>query len=432
MERIVVRGGRPLIGTVRISGAKNAALPIMAAAILTDSPSVLHRVPRLTDVATISTILRALGVSAEWIGPDSLRLVPSRNGPVEAPSHLVRQMRSSICVLGPLLAMRGAARMATPGGCVIGDRPIDLHLKGLNALGARIEINGAHISGRADRLRGTSIDLKGPYGSTVLGTANVLMAAALAEGRTLIKHAACEPEVQDLARFLNGCGAHIRGIGTPTLVIEGVKSLHGTEHTIIPDRIEAGTFLAAAASTGGEITLEGLRADHLRAVIEAMGRMGVEFHEAEDALTVRRPGPLQAIGLATSPYPGLPTDMQPQLSALLCLTRGISTVREGVHPCRFTHVGELQRMGARIVQGDGQTIIEGVGQLHGAHVTAADLRGGAALMVAALAADGETTISGVDQIDRGYQTLEERLTMLGADISRSEAPPAEQRHRKSA
>lgn len=432
MERIVVHGGRPLSGAVRISGAKNAALPIMAASILTEGPTVLRRVPRLTDVETIAEILRALGVSVDWIGRDSLLLAPRRTGPCVAPLDLVRQMRASICVLGPLLAMRGAAKVPMPGGCVIGPRPIDLHLRGLSALGAAMEIEGPYIRAWAGRLRGTRVNLAGPHGSTVLGTANVVMAAALARGRTVIEHAACEPEIQDLVAFLNACGARIAGAGTRRLVIEGVQRLHGTEHTIIPDRIEAGTFLAAAASTGGAVTLRGARPDHMQAVIEVMKRMGVDFRRVEGGLTVSRSGPLRPVSLVTSPYPGLPTDMQPQLSVLLCLAGGKSTVREGVYPCRFAHVPQLQRMGARISHGQGRAVIQGVGRLHGATVNAAALREGAALVVAGLAAQGLTTIRGVDQIDRGYQALEERLEELGADIRRVEVESAEGPTRKSA
>lgn len=432
MEEIVVHGGRPLYGAVRVNGAKNAALPIMAAVLLTEGPTVLHRVPRLRDVETMAGILRGLGVSVEWTGPESLRLSPGRRDATAAPFDLVRQMRASICVLGPLLAGRGAALLPLPGGCVLGPRPIDLHLKGLRALGAAIRCEESQVRARAGRLRGARVRLAGPHGSTATGTANVMMAAALAEGRTVIEEAACEPEVQDLARFLNECGARIGGVGTQTLTIDGVEGLRGTEYGIIPDRIEAGTFLAAAAVTGGEVRVEGVRPDHMQATIGALTRIGTEIRHGEGTLTASRSAPLKAASLATSPYPGVSTDMQPQLSVLLCLARGRSTVREGVYPCRFTHVAELNRMGAGISRGEGRAVIEGVAGLQGAPVRAADLRAGAALVLAGLAARGTTVITGVDQIDRGYQALEERLGRLGADVQRREGEADQPRQRKSA
>ncbi len=432
MEQIIVQGGRPLGGSVRVNGAKNAALPIMAASILTEGPTVLHRVPRLTDVETISEILRALGVALEWIGPDSLRLEPTANGPVEPPLHLVREMRASVCVLGPLLAMRGAASMAMPGGCVIGRRPIDLHLKGLRALGARFEAEDPYIRAEAGRLRGAPIDMAGPRGSTVLGTANVIMAATLAEGRTVIDHAAREPEIQDLARFLNACGARIRGAGTPRIVVDGVRGLHGTDHSIIADRIEAGTFLAAVGAAGGEITLAEACPEHMRAVLGVMRRMGLEFRLDGGELTARRAAPLRAVDLVATPHPGVPTDMQPQLTAVLCLAGGESTVCDTVYPGRFTHVAELERMGACISRRPGKAIVRGVDSLRGASVAAADLRAGAALVVAGLASQGTTTISGTEQIDRGHEDLEERLRELGADISRVDGEPLRAGRRKSA
>jgi UDP-N-acetylglucosamine 1-carboxyvinyltransferase len=432
MEEIVIHGGRPLHGVVPISGSKNAALPIMAAVLLTEGRTVLHRVPRLSDVETIAGILRPLGVSVRWVGPQTLELIPHPSGAVVARFDLVREMRGSVCVLGPLLAVRGTAVLPPPGGCVIGKRPIDLHIKGLRALGARIQARKSCICARAGRLRGAHINLAGSHGSTVLGTANVMMAATLAKGRTVIEGAACEPETQDLAHFLNACGARIGGVGTRTLTVDGVDGLRGIEHTVIPDRIEAGTFVAAVAAAGGDATLEGARPGHMWANIDAVERMGVEISEDTDNLFVARSGPLRAVDLVTAPYPGIPTDLQPQLGALLCLAEGTSTITEGVYPGRFTYVPELNRMGARIVSGLGAATINGVRGLRGAAVHASDLRAGAALVVAGLAASGTTVVTGVDQIDRGYQRLEERLRALGAAIHRQECAAVGYPQRKSA
>jgi len=427
MERIVIHGGRPLHGTVRVNGAKNAALPIMAASLLVRGTTVLHEVPRLADVETIRAILVALGVQAEWVGPNSLSLTPVLSDAVEPPQHLVRRMRGSVCVLGPLLARRGAASLSLPGGCVLGQRPINLHLKGLRALGAQFREEERQVRGRAGRLRGATVDMGGPHGSTVLGTDNVMMAAALAEGRTTILNAACEPEVQDLARFLNACGARIRGIGSPTLVIDGVAELRGTEHTLIPDRIEAGTFLAAAAMAGGTVRLAGARPDHMAAVLRTAQRMGVRLGWDNDALTVSASSRPEPAHIVAAPYPDFPTDMQPQFLSLLCLARGAGSVTDRVYPQRFTHVEDLREMGASVVQTPAGVAVEGAAELHGAEVQAADLRAGAALVVAALAARGTTHIYGVDQIDRGYQDLEARLGSLGAEVRREEADDDELR-----
>jgi UDP-N-acetylglucosamine 1-carboxyvinyltransferase len=430
MERIVIEGGRPLHGTVRVSGSKNAALPIMAAAILTRGTSILHEVPRLADVETMRAILSALGVEAEWIGPGSLRLSTADVDACETPPDLVRRMRGSVCVLGPLLARRGAAALPLPGGCVLGKRPIDLHLKGLQALGAQFLLDETRVrgrigragrtgrAGRACRLRGARVNMGGPHGSTVLGTANLMAAATLAEGRTLIINAACEPEIQDLADFLTACGARISGVGSPIIAIEGVRELHGAEHALIPDRIEAGTYLTAAAAAGGEVRLAGVRPEHMTAVLQFVQRIGVRLDWQAGALRVRRPGQLQPAHLTAEPYPGLPTDMQPQLASLLCLAGGTSSVNDSVYPQRFTHMEELRSMGARVAAVPQGLAIEGVAALHGAQVRAADLRAGAALAVAALAAEGATTLTGVEQIDRGYQDFEAKLQSLGAQVSR--------------
>jgi len=432
MQEILVRGGRPIRGDVKVSGAKNAALPIMAASVMVRGAVLLDRVPRLSDVETMARILRLLGVTVEWVGPDRLLLVRGDTDKAIAPPELVRQMRGSICVLGPLLATRGRAVVPLPGGCVLGPRPIDLHLRALEALGANIQVTESCVEATATRLRGARLRLAGPFGSTVLGTANAMMAAALAEGRTVIEYAAREPEVQDLANFLNACGARIQGAGSRTVTIDGVDTLRGGEHRLIPDRIEAGTLLAAGAITGGEVHVEGARIDHMQAVINIMRTMGCEFDIGDESITLRRPGLLRATRFATGTYPGIPTDMQPQLGALLCCAPGTSVVGEGVYPDRFTHVEELRSMGARISVDHASATIEGGASLQGARVHAADLRAGAALVIAGLAAEGQTTITGVNQIDRGYESLEEKLQGLGADIRRQSAKAAAQTKRKSA
>lgn len=420
-DRILIRGRRPISGSVVVSGAKNAALPIMAATLLTEGTTVLRRVPRLKDVQTLRHILQKLGMEVERRGDHRLRLRVIDEDRCSAPCDLVRRMRASVCVLGPLVARRGRAEVPTPGGCVIGDRPIDLHVKGLRALGARFEVEEKKIKVTADRLRGAAVDLRGPFGSTVLGTANVMMAATLAEGTTVIHHAACEPEVQDLAGYLNACGARIRGIGRRTLVIDGVERLHGTDYAIIPDRIEAGTFAAAAVATGGLVTLERARPAHLRSTLELLRRAGARVLARGDTVQIQGPERPQPLSFNTDPYPGVPTDMQPQLTSLLAMARGASTVCEGVYPERFTHVAELQRLGAHIARDENRAVVRGVEGLEGAAVTARDLRAGAGLVVAALAARGVTEIHGVEHLDRGYQELEKKLRALGADVRRTAA-----------
>ncbi len=427
MEELVIEGGTPLQGTVRASGAKNAALPIIAAVLLTEGETVLRRVPGLTDVSTILSIVRALGVEAAWVGPNCLRLLPSDTGGTVAPPDPVRRMRGSVCVLGPLLATRGAVTVPMPGGCVIGERPIDLHVKGLRALGAEVEADDVQVRARTDGLRGARVDMAGPNGSTVLGTANVMMAATLAEGTTVIEHAAREPEVQDLAAYLTACGARIRGVGTSTVTVHGVDRLRGVEHELIPDRIETGTFLAAGAVTGGEVWVEDCRADHLAATLDAFRQMGIRVESSGKSLCARAPQGIGPVDLETAPYPGFATDMHPQVSTLLSLADGVSTVTEKVYPERFTHLTLLNRLGARFLRSGNRAVINGVAELHGDSVEALDLRAGAALVLAGLAADGVTRIAGVDQIDRGYQDLEGALRSLGARIHRREAETRERR-----
>jgi UDP-N-acetylglucosamine 1-carboxyvinyltransferase len=428
-ERLVIRGGVPLRGAIRASGAKNAALPIMAASLLTTGVTVLRRVPRLADVDTMIAILRALGARVDWVEANALRIGPDRADGTTAPRELVRRMRASVCILGPLLATRGVAVLPAPGGCVIGRRPIDLHLGGLRALGATVVADEEEVSATAGRLCGARLRMTGRHGSTVLGTANVLMAATLARGTTVIEGAAREPEVQDLASFLVACGARIEGVGTGTLTVTGTETLMGTEHCLMPDRIEAGTFLAAAGITGGDVTVTGARPSDMAATLRAMARMGVEIEAGPGSVRARGCGPLRAVDLSTAPYPGLPTDMQPQLATLLAVARGTSTVAEGVYPDRFTHTTALGSMGAQIVRRGRLAAIKGVAGLRGAEVTATDLRAGAALVLAGLAAEGVTEISGLEQIDRGYQDLAARLRWLGANVERvlTERPPTRAR-----
>jgi len=429
MDMFVVRGGQPLQGRVSVSGSKNAALPIMAAALAAEGPIVLHSVPHLVDVVTLSQLLRTLGVAVDRRPDGSLTLEVIDPTPCVADYELVRRMRASFCVLGPLLARRGRAYVSLPGGCNIGDRPIDLHLKGLAALGANIRVERGYVIAEARRLRGANIYLGGPCGSTVTGTCNVMCAAALAEGVTTIEAAACEPEVVDLGTCLNRMGARISGLGTPFLRIEGVDRLHGAEHTVIPDRIEAATLMMAAAITGGEVEVEGAVASHLTAVIEKLREIGVEVTwcgrnsaDLADAnrVRVRATGRFRPADCIAQPYPGIPTDLQAQFMAVLTLADGISIVTDKVFPDRFLHASELVRMGARIRREGASAIIRGVRRLSGACVMASDLRASAALVLAALAADGDSVIRRIYHLDRGYERLERKLAALGADIRRVE------------
>ncbi len=423
MDKIVIEGGHRLNGVVEISGAKNAALPIMAAALLTDEPVTIRRLPDLTDVRTLAQLLRDLGMETKWHDSHTLTLTTRDNSPCTASDKHVRRMRASICVLGPLLAKRRKAVVAKPGGCDIGPRPIDLHIKGLCALGANIvEPEDGNVIADAVSLKGAEILLAGRNGSTVLGTANVLSAAVLAEGRTVIKEAACEPEIQDLAHLLNRMGAKISGIGTRQLVIDGVDRLRGAEHELIPDRIEAGTYMAAAAITGGSVEIRNMRCDHLDTVIEHMLHMNVKITKLPNGCRVEPNGDLLPLTFATAPYPGFPTDMQAQLMAMLSLAKGTSIVTEKVYQGRFTHAEELNRLGARISIHSENAIVEGVEQLAGAKVRASDLRASAALVIAGLVARGKTEVTRVYHIDRGYERIEEKLRGLGARIERMHDP----------
>ncbi len=410
-------------GTVKINGAKNASLPIMAAALLCEGKTVLDRVPRLTDVSTLAIILDSVGLSVERTGPHTLELEPRDEANCSCPHDHAIAMRASICVLGPLVAKRKHARVPLPGGCVLGERPVDLHLKGLRAMGVDIKQKGGYIFAEAERLKGARIYLGGPHGSTVLGTANIMMAATLAEGVTVIEHAASEPEICDLADYLQKCGASISGAGTHTIRIEGVNRLEGCLHHVIPDRIEAGTYACAAAIAGGEVTLQNVRSDHMAALRDVMESMGVEFELDASTMIVRRKGTLRATDCTALPYPGLPTDMQPQLLAVLTAAEGTSVVTDSVYPERFTHVGELLRLGADIVRQGPQAVIRGPSALTGAYVRASDLRGGASLILAGLGAEGETVVAGIEHVDRGYELLDEKLLGLHATVKRQGAPP---------
>jgi UDP-N-acetylglucosamine 1-carboxyvinyltransferase len=416
MDKIIIHGQHPLAGTVKISGSKNSALPILAATLLTKDPCVVQRVPDLSDVHYMLQILTHLGADVERAS--GIVTVKAEKVNSVAPYEIVRKMRASICVLGPLLGREREATVSLPGGCVIGDRPIDLHLRGFEALGAAVRVHGGNVKVLAPSLRGAKVSLRGKFGTTVLGTGNVLMAAVLAEGVTIIDDAACEPEVVDLASFLNKMGAKIEGAGSSRIVIEGVKELHGAEHEVIPDRIEAGTFLVAGAIAGRRVILHRVRSDHLTAVTDALRACSYQIAEDNGSLTIHQNGAPRPLDIKTQPYPGFPTDMQAQMCALLATANGESSVTETIFPQRFMHVSELKRMGAAIELDGATARIRGVESLSGAPVMASDLRASAALVLAGLLADGTTEINRVYHIDRGYEMLDEKLGSLGAQIER--------------
>jgi UDP-N-acetylglucosamine 1-carboxyvinyltransferase len=416
MESFLIKGGVPLRGTVAISGSKNAALPILAATLLTSEPCVIRRVPDLSDTRFMAQILQSLGATVTFA--DGTMTVCAKKIQGYADYELVRKMRGSICIAGPLLARLRQARISLPGGCIIGARPINLHLKGFEALGAKIKITGGYVETAAKRLIGGSVFLGGRAGPTVLGTANVMMAATLAEGVTVIESAACEPEVVDLALFLNAMGAKITGAGSPTITVTGVKQLHGAEHEVIPDRIEAATFAIAAAATKGEVTLKGIRAEHLRAVFDKLAEAGVSITRRGENLVVKRAGKLQPVDVTTLPYSGFPTDVQAQMMALLTLAKGISIITERIFESRFMHVSELARLGADIEIEGPSAIVKGGKPLSGAPVMASDLRASAALVIAGLAAKGTTQVNRIYHLDRGYEQMDAKLRQLGARIRR--------------
>src|SRR5882724_2793822 len=418
MESLLIKGGVPLHGEVTISGAKNAVLPLMAATLLTDEPCVIRRVPNLSDVKFMAKILEWLGATVKTQG-DTIHIHAKKikgSGDYE----LVRKMRGSICIMGPLLGRLKKAIVSLPGGCVIGARPINLHLKGFEALGAKIKIENGYVEASAKRLLGADLFLGGRAGSTVLGTANVMMAATLAEGVTVIESAACEPEVVDLANFLNAMGARVTGAGGPTITITGVKELHGAEHEVIPDRIEAATYAIAAAATNGEITLQGARADQMHAVLDKLTDAGARIERNGASITVGRKGRLKPVDITTLPYAGFPTDVQAQMLALMTVTPGISIITERIFESRFMHVSELARLGADIEIEGPSAIVKGGKPLSGAPVMASDLRASAALVIAGLAARGTTQVNRVYHLDGGYENIDGKLRQLGARIERVE------------
>ncbi len=408
-----------LEGSITVNGSKNAALPIMAAAILSPGVSTISSAPDLADISVCIKLLELLGCKVEKTNAGSVKIDAAIIDNPVGDYEIVRKMRASICILGPLLARCRKAAVSMPGGCAIGLRPVDIHLRGLRQLGAQIKLENGYIIAEAPNgLVGSEIFLGGPFGSTVLGTANILMAATLAKGRTVIESAACEPEVSDLVNFLNKMGAKILGIGSPRLVIEGVRQLHPANHKVIPDRIEAGTFMAAAAITSGRLQLRNCRLDDMMAVVDKLRNIGVDVEPADDGCIITRTGPLKPSDVITQPYPGFPTDLQAQFMALLALAEGNSIIIEKVFPDRFMHVAELNRMAANLRKEGSTILISGVGKLKGAPVMASDLRASAALVVAALAAEGTTIINRVYHIDRGYEKIEQRLNSVGAKIYR--------------
>jgi len=433
MDSFLIHGGNRLKGKVEISGSKNYSLPILAACLMAEGTTTIKGVPRLSDIDSMTKLLVELGCNTHRHDP----LLTDEEGPVlngpldltvtdesksEARYDIVKTMRASICVLGPLLAKRGRAVVSIPGGCAIGDRPVDLHVRGLQKLGADFHYENGNIVGRVKgnggRLKGCRMYLGGPQGPTVLGTINVMCAAAMAEGDTVLVGAACEPEVGDCAELLIKMGAHISGHGTPEIRIEGVDKLKGTEHRVIPDRIECGTFMIAAAITNGELELKHCNLDHLVAVVDRLEEIGVHIERKDGTIFVNSARRLNPVEMTTQPYPGFPTDVQAQLMALLCLADGMSVVTERIFPDRFLHVGELNRMGARIRKDGSTAIIQGVKELQGAAVMASDLRASAALVLAGLVAKGTTRIDRIYHMDRGYEKIEQKLRAVGADMER--------------
>lgn len=423
MDSIVVNGGNRLEGTVRISGAKNAALPILASSLLAEGVSTYRNVPELADIHTTGKLLRSMGCGFErgqGDESDTIRVTVPDGATLEpiAPYELVKTMRASVLVLGPLVARFGKARVSLPGGCAIGARPIDQHLRGLEKLGATISLEHGYVQARADRLRGATFRFDVV---TVTGTENLMMAASLAEGTTILENAAREPEIVQVAEVLQAMGATIRGAGTDRIEIDGVETLRQGTHRIIPDRIEAGTFLVAAAITGGDVILEGCNLDHLGAVVEKMREAGTVIEEVPGGVRVRGPERLKAVDCITEPFPGFPTDMQAQLMVAMTLAEGSSHITETVFENRFMHVLELSRMGADITIDGNTALVRGVSRLSGAPVMATDLRASASLILAGLRAEGTTTVQRVYHLDRGYQRIEEKLRALGADITRVKA-----------
>lgn len=417
MDKLVIEGGRSLKGEVKISGSKNATLPILAATLLTDEECVVHNAPKLRDTLTMIKLLRSLGKNASLEGET---ITVSSKGSIShvADYKLVSTMRGSFCVLGPLLAKLHRAKVSLPGGCVIGVRPVDLHIKGIQALGAKTEVEGGYVIAKADKLKGAQIYLAGALGSSVLATANVMMAAVLAQGQTVIESASCEPEIEELANFLNEMGAKIQGQGGPRLIINGVKRLYGAEFRIGSDRIEAGTFMILGAAMHNSITLRNVPYAQLMALVDKLQEAGVTIEEKGNAVKVSCKKHLKPTSLTTYPHPGFPTDLQAQFMALMAMTPGVSIITDKVFPDRFIHIAEMNRMGANIRREGISAVIEGVNVLHGAPVMASDLRASAALVIAGLAAKGKTEIHRIYHLERGYEEMDEKLRCLGAKIYR--------------
>jgi UDP-N-acetylglucosamine 1-carboxyvinyltransferase len=423
VDIFVIQGGRPLAGHVRTSGAKNSVLPILAAALLTEGTLTLDNVPDLSDVRTMLRILEMLGGSVENLGENRIAIRTDPTAQPVAPWDLVRKMRASFEVFGPLLARRGRAEVSYPGGCSIGVRPVDAHIRGFEALGARVRTQEGYVVAEAPSggLPGGEAYLATSSGSSVGATRNVMMAAVLARGRSVLSCAACEPEVVDLANCLNAMGAKIHGAGSPTIEIEGVEHLHGAAHTVIPDRIEAGTFVVAGAITGSQVRVEGCRPEHLTALLDALYRAGVGIERGRDWIETQPRDLTQRLrptDITTQPYPGFPTDLQAQWMALMTLADGVSVITERIFPDRYMHLAEILRLGARIRRQETAAVVEGVENLSGASIMASDLRASAALVLAGLVAKGQTQVHRVYHIDRGYERFEERLSALGADIHR--------------
>ena len=414
-EKLIISGRNRLQGTVKIDGAKNSALSIMAATLLTKDVCILRNVPRLTDVDTMAAVIRKLGIKVEWRGENTLYIDSDDFNNYEAPYELVKMMRGSILVMGPLLARLKKAKISLPGGCAIGARPVDFHLKGFEALGAQVEVEKGYIEAKVDKLKGDDIYLDFP---SLGATENIMMAACLAEGITTIENAAKDPEVVELGHFLNKMGAKVEGLGTDLIRIEGVKELHGIDYTIIPDRIEAGTYMIAAAITGGDVLIEKADPLLLKPLIVKLEEAGVRIELEKSLIKVIGPSRVKAVDIKTLPFPGFPTDMQAQFMALSCVAKGTSVITETVFEKRFVHIGDLIRMGADIKVEGHSAIIKGVKKLSAAPVMASDLRGGAALVLAGLVAEGTTELSRIYHLDRGYVKLEEKLNSLGADIRR--------------
>ncbi len=419
MDRIIIQGGKRLSGEITVSGSKNAALPILISSLLTAQPCTYQSVPHLADIRTTLKLLSGLGAKSDnqaWLkGADEVTLRSDRIKNFEAPYELVKTMRASFLVLGPLVARFGQARVSTPGGCAIGARPIDLHLKGLEALGATIEQTHGYIEASAAKLRGAKIYLDVP---SVGATENLLMAASLAEGTTIIENAAKEPEIEDLAKALNAMGAKVRGAGTDIVRIDGVESLRGVTHRIIPDRIEAGSFVIAAALTGGDVLVRGARADHLEAFLIKLKEAGVALSADGQGIRVQGNGKIKSVDVKTLPYPGFPTDLQAQMMVLMAIADGVSVITETIFENRFMHAQELDRMGAQIKLEGNRAVVRGVRELSGAPVMASDLRASVALVLAGLVANGTTEISRVYHLDRGYEQIEKKLSLLGGQIIR--------------